>query len=184
MAKEDFMEFFRRELPKIQSESRHFVYYQTKQIPKKMQIVVTMRDIFDKSKIIKTTFDTNHINDNLKVYLRTHTKYPYQAFSQNLERTIRVYCEKGEIYGSSDKGKLHYTIFGDPEVKTEIIKFENDIYASHGGGDMGMVKAFTENYGKGKMSSEISQSMQSHYIGFAVQESSLQDGKIIYMDKR
>lgn len=106
------------------------------------------------------------------------------AFSQNLERTIRVYCEKGEIYGSSDKGKLHYTLFGDPEVKTEIIKFENDIYASHGGGDMGMVKAFTTNYGKGKMSSEISQSMQSHYIGFAVQESSEKNGKIIYMDER
>ena len=115
---------------------------------------------------------------------RRWATYSLTAFSQNLERTIRVYCEKGEIYGSSDKGKLHYTLFGDPEVKTEIIKFENDIYASHGGGDMGMVKAFTENYGKGKMSSEISQSMQSHYIGFAVQESSLQGGKIIYMDKR
>ena len=89
--KDDYMHFFNKELPKIQSEMRHFVYYISKYIPKKMKIEITMRDIYESSKLIKTSFDTNHINDKLKIYLRNHIKYPYQRYSEEYELDVNKY---------------------------------------------------------------------------------------------
>lgn len=106
-------------------------------------------------------------------------QFTLSAFSQNMNRTIKIYCEKGEIYGSVDEGKVKYTFFGDPEEKSIEITFKNEIYASHGGGDFGFVSDFTENYGKSKMRSDIGLSMQSHYMGFAAEESATNGGKVV-----
>jgi len=75
------------------------------------------------------------INDVFEHHGITGT-FTLSAFSQNMERTLKIYCEKGEIYGSSDKKKVKYTFFGDPEEKSVDVVYKNEIYASHGGGDM------------------------------------------------
>ena len=107
--------------------------------------------------------------------------FTLSAFSQNMERTLKIYCEKGEIYGSSDKKKVKYTFFGDPEEKSVDVVYKNEIYASHGGGDMGLVSDFVENYGKKQMKTDIHLSLQSHYMGFAAEESATNGGKTIVL---
>ena len=107
--------------------------------------------------------------------------FTLSAFSQNMQRTLKIYCEKGEIYGSSDDKKVKYTFFGDPEEKEIGVVYENEIYASHGGGDMGLVSDFVKNYGKQQMKSDIRLSLQSHYMGFAAEESATNDGKTVYL---
>ena len=61
--------------------------------------------------------------------------------------------------------------------------YENEIYASHGGGDMGLVREFSENYKQAEMLSDIHVSMQSHEMGFAAEESALAEGKLVKLDK-
>ena len=92
-----------------------------------------------------------------------------------MKRTLKIYCEKGEIYGSSDEKKVKYTFFGDPEEKSVDVVYKNEIYASHGGGDMG------ENYGQKQMKTDIHLSLQSHYMGFAAEESATNGGKTIVL---
>ncbi len=110
-------------------------------------------------------------------------QFVLSAFSQKLARTIRIYCENGEIFGGMDKKKVHYYMFGDPEIKTFELSVTKDIYGSHGGGDIGLVKSFIDNYGKGTMSSDIASSMQSHYMAFAAEKSSNAGGKLIRLKK-
>lgn len=110
-------------------------------------------------------------------------QFSLSAFSQGMGRSIRIYCEKGEIFGMTEKKKVYYNFFGDLETKAEEISFENEIYASHGGGDMGLVKAFTDNYGKRNLPSDIEQSLQSHYMGFAAEKSAQAGGKLVLIKK-
>ena len=104
-------------------------------------------------------------------------QFSLSAFSQDLRRTIKIYCEKGEIYGSADGNKVYYKFFGCAEEKHIDITFKKEIYASHGGGDFALIKYFTENYGKRTMLSDISLSLQSHYMGFAAEKSAINNGK-------
>ncbi|MBR3864489.1 MAG: Gfo/Idh/MocA family oxidoreductase [Clostridia bacterium] len=109
-------------------------------------------------------------------------QFTLTAFTQKIGRTLHVYCEKGEIYGDAESKKVCYKIFGDHQEKYVECTYENEIYASHGGGDMGIVKDFMENYGKANMLSDIHLSMQSHEMGFAAEESALNDGQNVKLD--
>lgn len=46
---------------------------------------------------------------------------------------------------------------------------------------MGLVSDFVKNYGKQQMKSDIRLSLQSHYMGFAAEESATNDGKTVYL---
>ena len=106
----------------------------------------------------------------------TTGQFSLSAFSQDMARTIKIYCEKGEIYGSADKSRVLYKFFGDPTEYGIDVKFKNEIYASHGGGDFGLTDSFVKNYGKGQMRTDIHLSLQSHYMGFAAEESANNGG--------
>ena len=101
------------------------------------------------------------------------------ALSHDMGRTIKIYCEKGEIKGDADKKKVIYSFYGDPEEKEIEVTYKNEVYSSHGGGDMGMVSDFVNNYGKNVMKSDIHLSLQSHYMGFAAEESAINGGKVV-----
>jgi hypothetical protein len=73
-------------------------------------------------------------------------------------------------------------LFGDPEEKLVEYTFENEVYASHGGGDIGMVKDFVDSYGKKEMTSDIHVSVQSHEMGFAAEESAQAGGKLVVIE--
>lgn len=103
------------------------------------------------------------------------------AFSQNMGRSIHLYCEKGEIYGDSDSKKVYYTKFGDPKEHVIEVSFKKEIYASHGGGDMGLVQEFVNGYGGKAMVSDIHQSIQSHEMGFAAERSAQNKGKVEFL---
>ncbi len=110
-------------------------------------------------------------------------QFTLTAFTQKLQRSLHVYCEKGEIYGDSEGQNVKYMLFGDEKEHCVSFTFENEIYASHGGGDMGLVKEFSGNYGKSGMSSDIRASMQSHEMGFAAEDSALQGGALVKLVK-
>ena len=110
-------------------------------------------------------------------------QFTLTAFTQKIGRTLHIYCEKGEIYGDAEAKKVCYKLFGNQQENYVECSYENEIYASHGGGDMGLVREFSENYKQAEMLSDIHVSMQSHEMGFAAEESATQDGKLVKLMK-
>lgn len=110
-------------------------------------------------------------------------QFTLTAFTQKIGRTLHIYCEKGEIYGDAESKKVCYKKFGDAQEHYVECTYENEIYASHGGGDMGIVKDFMDSYGKAHMLSDIHVSMQSHEMGFAAEKSAVCGGKLVELVK-
>ena len=132
----------------------------------------------------------NNVFDHQVVNMRFENgatgQFALWAQSEHMQRTLHIICEKGEIYGKEGENRqLCYRFYGNPtEEHTIDIVYENEIYSSHGGGDMGLVKAFTDNseVADGKMRSDIFLSLESHYMGFAAQESAENDGVAIAVE--
>lgn len=104
------------------------------------------------------------------------------AFSENSYREIHVHCEKGEIYGNMLDNVLTCNIFGGETKSIDVNSLVNDVgNYSHGGGDYLMIKDIVAAY-EGRPTiglTSIKNSMQSHAIGFAAEESRLKGGKVI-----
>ena len=111
-------------------------------------------------------------------------QFTLTAFTQKIGRVLHLYCEKGEIYGDAESEKVCYKKFGDQKEHYVKCPFEKEIYSTHGGGDMGIVKEFISAYGKGETVSDIHFSMQSHYMGFAAEESATNYGDVKYIERK
>ena len=101
------------------------------------------------------------------------------AFSEECFREIRLHCENGDIAGNMIDNILTCNIFGKESYCVDVSVFGDTAYG-HGGGDVGMMEtllAFYDN--KGQLNTTIADSMQSHYMGFAAEQSRKENGKII-----
>ncbi len=97
------------------------------------------------------------------------------AFSDRCYREIHVHGERGEIYGDMLENVLHCRIFGGEAFDIDLNAEIDAAIGYHGGGDYHLLRAVVEYY-EGKISPHITsvkQSMQSHYIGFAAEQSRL-----------
>ena len=132
----------------------------------------------------------NNVVDNQVVNMRfasgATAHLTMTAFSKYCYRDIHVFCEKGEIFGNMRDNVLHCKLFDDA---SERVEWDIDIAAlihenqwSHGGGDYNMIGDILAYYNGQKTSSltPISTSMQSHYIGFAAEQSRL-NGKTVIL---
>lgn len=108
------------------------------------------------------------------------------AFSNECYRYIKVHGTEGEIEGNMDKGILYFTRFGKVTEIIDVSKIQSETDVSlddgHGGGDYYLYKDFCD-YLDGKEQSftrtSINESIESHIMGFAAEESRVNDGKTV-----
>lgn len=105
------------------------------------------------------------------------------AFSEDNYREIHVHCEKGEICGNMKDNLLTCRIFGNETFTIDLKRQPDneDRGFGHGGGDYLMIKDISEAY-RGKQAAcltGIEQSLSSHFLGFAAEQSRLKKGKPI-----
>lgn len=106
------------------------------------------------------------------------------AFSEDCYRQIHVHCEKGEMYGNNEEGRLYCNMFGGEKEVVDVNVVWDTSYG-HGGGDWRMVADLIqadEDKGAENLTS-IEKSIQSHYIGFAAEKSRLKGGKTVRVGK-
>lgn len=103
-------------------------------------------------------------------------------------RKINVMGTAGELWANMSDKTVHIFDFKTREIETiDVLNYVKDesIVGGHGGGDLGIIKAFCEyltgEY-KGNAVSDISTSVGNHLIAFAAESSRL-EGKVINMDE-
>lgn len=99
------------------------------------------------------------------------------AFSDKCYRTIRIMGTAGEIEGDQEVNVVKYTPFGGKTEFYDINKLATDL-SGHGGGDNIMMTELLGKIaeGKGDVSSSITNSMQSHIMAFAAEQSRILGG--------
>lgn len=102
------------------------------------------------------------------------------AFSNAGGRDIHVHCTKGDLVGSMHSNKIVATVFGQESKTIEVDKLSDGKYA-HGGGDVRLVKDIIEVFtgGSAKGATSIENSLPSHAIGYAAEESRINNGKLV-----
>lgn len=110
------------------------------------------------------------------------------AFSGKIHRTIKVMCEKGNIYGDESDNELIVTQYpsnGQDAYVSEEIHLAKSV-SGHGGGDFGLMGDFLKLMGKedgaAESRSSISRSVESHLMAFAAEKSRI-TGSVIMMDE-
>ncbi len=98
------------------------------------------------------------------------------AFTRDINRTIKLMGTKGEIRGAMEKNEIEILHFGSGKV--EQIHFD-DIggHVGHGGGDYGLIRDFiklVQNDGRIESKTSAAQSVQSHLIAFAAEQSRIE----------
>jgi predicted dehydrogenase len=91
-------------------------------------------------------------------------------------RQTRIRGSLGELYGNTKSRHLTMEIFGQRPRKITI---GHDSIGAHGGGDEKMIFALS----RGFIRSDIELSIESHLIAFAAEESRLNNGAPVYIDK-
>ena len=91
------------------------------------------------------------------------------AFSPAIYRTITVRGTEGTLEGKFEEGKLTLSVFGR---RPRIIRTSRT-FIGHGGGDIGLIAALVN----GRIRTDIFQSIQSHVIAYAAEQSRLKDGE-------
>ncbi|WP_054025969.1 Gfo/Idh/MocA family protein [Bacillus sp. FJAT-28004] len=110
--------------------------------------------------------------------------FTMSAFTRDVSRTIKLMGTKGEIRGAMEKNEIEVIHFGSGKV--ERISFEDmGGHVGHGGGDMGLLKDFLKlvrEDGKSQGLTSASQSVQSHLMAFAAEQSRMDGNSINLKD--
>ncbi|MBQ8685576.1 MAG: Gfo/Idh/MocA family oxidoreductase [Clostridia bacterium] len=111
------------------------------------------------------------------------------AFSQRCYRFVKVHGTKGEVYGDAGKGILHYTPFGGERQEIDVnnaIAVDDAAFLGHGGGDYFLLMDFI-GYLLGEEKTvtrtTIDESIESHIIGFKAEESRLNGGAMLTIER-
>ncbi len=108
------------------------------------------------------------------------------GFTNKMSRTIKIMCENGEIRGDDSTNVIEITRFSSNAVNQyeQRVIHPGIIEGAHGGGDVGLMKDFMDLIrGKGGLSkSSIDQSVESHIMAYAAEESRI-SGTTIDLDE-
>lgn len=96
------------------------------------------------------------------------------AFSGDSYRETRIRGTRGELVCNMGENKIMLYEFGKKKKRIRI-KSRMD---AHGGGDRRLI----QNLAAGTLKTDISLSIESHLMGFAVEESRLQDSMPVYLE--
>lgn len=107
------------------------------------------------------------------------------AFTESCYRYFKAMGTKGEIEADMISNVIHIREFGKPEEVIDVGKLASDL-KGHGGGDSGIVSDFLEMLLNGSEATErtttLENSMESHFIALAAEESRLNGGKVIELE--
>ena len=104
------------------------------------------------------------------------------GFNQRNYRAIHIMGTEGDIYGELDTEKIVLNRFG--EEAEEIHLDVQETISGHGGGDYRMLDAmFDARERGGSVPTALEQSVESHYMAFAAEQSRLEGGKVIEMQE-
>jgi predicted dehydrogenase len=110
--------------------------------------------------------------------------FTMSAFTRDVSRTIKLMGTKGEVRGAMEKNEIEVIHFGSGKV--ERISFEDmGGHVGHGGGDMGLLKDFLKlvrEDGKSQGLTSASQSVQSHLMAFAAEQSRMDGNSVNLKD--
>ncbi len=120
---------------------------------------------------------------NLQYASGTTAHLTMTAFSEKIYRDVHVHCEKGNLYGRMEDNVLYCNVFGKEQQVIDVTTLGDaeQINLRHGGGDYYFIKTISDYYRGIPFSgmSSIEQSMSSHIVGFAAEESRLKGGELI-----
>ncbi|MGO4182817.1 Gfo/Idh/MocA family protein [Paenibacillus sp. MCAF9] len=121
---------------------------------------------------------------NLEFANSVTAAFTMSAFTRDVSRTIKLMGTKGEIRGAMEKNEIEVIHFGSGKI--ERISFEDmGGHVGHGGGDMGLLKDFLKlvrEDGKSEGLTSASQSVQSHLMAFAAEQSRVDGNSINLKD--
>ena len=108
------------------------------------------------------------------------------AFTATGNRFFKAMGTKGEIEGDMVSNKIRVRVFGQPEEIVDVSLMQDD-FQGHGGGDSGIVADFLEmlinETDATERTTTLPNSMESHFLCLAVEESRLNGGKVVEMDE-
>ena len=108
------------------------------------------------------------------------------AFTKSGNRFFKAMGTKGEIEGDMVSNKIRVRVFGQPEEIVDVSLMQDD-FQGHGGGDSGIVADFLEmlinETDATERTTTLPNSMESHFLCLAVEESRLNGGKVVEMDE-
>ncbi len=104
------------------------------------------------------------------------------AFTQDCYRHFKAMGTKGEIEADMKSNVIHVREFGKAEELIDVGAMAEDL-KGHGGGDSGIIADFLEMLLTGSEATErtttLENSMQSHFMALAAEESRLHGGKAV-----
>lgn len=124
---------------------------------------------------------------NMKMTDGTTISHTMCGFTATGSRYAKFMGTKGEIIADMTENTIKITVFGckDTEV-IDISEIASD-FSGHGGGDNRMVEEFLDmlinGTGPTKRTTSVEQSVESHYCALAAEESRINGGKVISLDK-
>ncbi|OAB40331.1 Gfo/Idh/MocA family protein [Paenibacillus antarcticus] len=121
---------------------------------------------------------------NLEFANSVTAAFTMSAFTRDVSRTMKLMGTKGEIRGAMEKNEIEILHFGSGKV--ERISFEDKGgHVGHGGGDMGLMKDFlrlVREDGKSHGITSAEQSIQSHLMAFASEQSRMDGNSVRLKD--
>ena len=107
---------------------------------------------------------------------KVKASFVMSGFTHKIDRTIKVMGSHGEIRGTMDTGEIEVYDFrnGDRE-RIDIEWLHNNTRQKHGGGDTGLMKELVAllSGGEGESLTDAAESVHSHLMAFAAEESRL-----------
>jgi hypothetical protein len=105
------------------------------------------------------------------------------AFTNYINRSIKVMCEYGEIRATETSKEIEVHHFGSKQ-KRVIVPYENALFGSnksgHGGGDDNIVINFMNAILNNKpFDSTLEMSIESHVMAFKADDSRVENGKVM-----
>lgn len=124
---------------------------------------------------------------NLKMTDGTTISHTMCGFTATGSRYAKFMGTKGEIIADMTENTIKITVFGQKDTEViDISKIASD-FSGHGGGDNRMVEEFLDmlinETGPTKRTTSVEQSVESHYCALAAEESRINGGKVVSLDK-
>ncbi|MCQ2792408.1 MAG: Gfo/Idh/MocA family oxidoreductase [Bacilli bacterium] len=106
------------------------------------------------------------------------------AFTGKSGRIYKFHGTYGEIDLDEEKREILIKRFGEKEIRKTFDEIMKKDAFSHGGGDVGLVKALYDIIvDKNNAATTLASSIESHLMAFAAETSRLENGKLIYLHK-
>lgn len=123
---------------------------------------------------------------NMKMTDGSTISHTMCGFTGTGSRYAKFMGTMGEILADMTENTIKITEFGKDTETIDVTKLATD-FSGHGGGDNRMVEEFMDmllnDSGPTVRTTSLDQSVESHYCALAAEESRVNGGKVVYLDK-